>query len=255
MVGLAPQSEDGQSHKWVELLVTGRDEIGGLARIATRLAESKVDLAPSGGYYVLAPGKFVWATFADLVHSDMSSKDVLRDLKRFDFVSSIELVEVDGIPVERFLFPVIVMGDRRGLVMDLQSLIEMERRLTQILGSAGSVLMFEQGKAYAKEGLGHYLKDITQSKSEQLFDACSAWGRTMGWGVFSVDTTKLVADGTLFVTVNEPPNSLAPNHESHFFDGLLAGGAEFVLKRKVVVVQSRYDEPTRSLQVVLRAPA
>jgi hypothetical protein len=255
IIGLTPQSDRGEEHKWVELLVTGRDEVGGLARLATLLAERGVDLTPSGGYYVLTPGTFVWTTFADLKRSKSSAEDVLRDLKRFDFVAKAEAVEVGSVAVDKFLFPVITSGDRRGLVMDLHSLMEMEKRLTQILGSAGSVLMFEQGKAYAKEGLEYILKDVAENEPRVLLDACAAWGRTMGWGVFSNDTTKLDIDGTVIVTISEPPNSLVPNRESHFIDGLVVGGAEFALKRKVNVVLSRYDESTRSLRVVLQAPA
>jgi predicted amino acid-binding ACT domain protein len=255
VLGVEPQGPGKPHGKWIELLVTGRDEIGGLAKLTALLAERNINLVLSGGYYMLASGIFVWTTFIDLTHSKSSSEDLVRDLERLDFVSRAEAAELDDVEVDRFLFPVVIGGYGRGLLMHLSSLIEMEIRLTDMLGSAGSVLMFEEGKTYAKKGIRDLLKDSTESEPRRLLDACAAWGRAMGWGVFSNDVTKLEVDGTVTVTVGEPPNSLIPNHESHFFDGVVAGGAEFALKRKVNVTSSKYDEPTRTLRVVLQASA
>lgn len=253
IVGLAPQKSDGSAGRWVELLVTGHDEIGGAGNLATLLAKHNVNLAPSGGYYLLAPGTFVWTTFADFGASDSSLDTVLNDVRRLNFVARAEAVEVDGMALDRFLFPVIIKGDRRGVIMDLHSLLKMEERLTGILGSAGSVAMYEEGKAYATDGLRVILKDSGNSEPDHLLDTASAWARVMGWGVFTFGTATLDDDGTINVMVSEPPNCLTrKNHESHFFDGVVVGAVEFALRRKVYVVLSRYDEPTRTLQLVLR---
>jgi predicted amino acid-binding ACT domain protein len=252
IVGLAPHGGNGHSGTWAELLVTGHDEIGGAAKLATLLAKHNVNLAPSGGYYLVSPDRFVWTTFADFRLSTLSLDDVVKDVRRLDFVSKAEAIEIVGVPLDRFLFPVIMHGDRRGIIMGLSPLLKMEERLAAIIGTAGSVVMFEEGKAYATEGLQSVLKNGAGAEPRQLLDTASAWGRVMGWGIFTVGIETLDDDGTITVMVDEPPNGLSGNHESHFFDGVVVGAIEFVLRKKVYVALSKYDEPTRTLQLVLR---
>jgi hypothetical protein len=255
IVGLAPQERRGSSDKWFELLVTGRDQIGGLAKLTALLAQYSVNLAPSGGYYLITPDTFVWTTFADFTHSMSPLERVLGDIRRLDFVSRTSAVEVKGAALDQFLFPVVINNNHRGIIMSLSPLLKAEQRLTEMLGSAGAVLMFEEGKAYARDSMEQLRETIPESEPMEFLDTVASWLRTTGWGIITFDTTRFDDEGTVGVLIREPPNSLTEGKpESHFMNGVVVGIIESVYNRSVNATSSRYDEPSQSLRLVLQAP-
>lgn len=203
----------------------------------------------------MTPDTFVWTTFADFSHSNPSLEEALRDIRRLDFVSKIDAIEMKGAALDRFLFPVLIGENRRGVIMDLAALLKEEQRLTEIFGSAGPVLMIEEGKAFAAETLKHVRAGIPETGPTEFLDTIAAWLKTTGWGIFTFDTTKLDAEGVVSVTIREPPNSLDEgNHDSHFLNGMVVGIVELVFNRKASVTISRYDRLLRSLYLALHVP-
>jgi predicted amino acid-binding ACT domain protein len=253
IVGLTPQGKPGLSDKWYELLVVGKDRTGSLAKLTAILAEHDINLAPSGGYYLVTPDTFVWTTFANFTDAKSPPESVLKDLRRLDFVSSAEGVEVKNAALDEFLFPVVISGSYRGIIMSLSPLLKAEQRLTEMLGTSGDVLMFEEGKAYALECLAQLRASITDAEPEGFLKDVAAWLRTTGWGIITFDIARLATDGTVSVQVEDPPNAVIKGErESHFTNGVVAGIIEGVFKRKVRLELSRYEKPS-TLRLGFRA--
>jgi hypothetical protein len=147
-------------------------------------------------------------------------------------------------------------GNFRGMILSLAPLLKAEQRLTEVLGSAGATLMFEEGKAYAAESLRELRETVPESEPAVLINDVAAWLRTTGWGIFTFDTKRLQDDGTITVLIQEPPNVLAPGRrESHFTDGVVAGVIEAVYRRRASLTHSRYDESARTLELVFQTSA
>ena len=254
LLGLASSTPSPTSGRQFELLVTGTDQIGALAKLSAILAHHEVNLTFCGGYYILAPDTFVWTAFIDLTHSKSSIDRVLRDLRRLDFVSEVKSLETRGESIDRFLFPVIIHGDRRGIIMGLQSLQEEETQLTRMLGPPGAVIMFELGRAYANGSIEDFPDLLKESRPKERLDLAAAWLRMPGWGVLTFNTAKFDRDGSIRVKVTEPPSIVDEGkQESYFLRGLITAIIEFVLKKRVNVASASYDGPSRSLQLTLRA--
>ena len=256
IVGLTPHGKTGPSGRWFELLVTGKDRVGGLARLTALLAQHEINLAPSGGYYLLTDDTYVWTTFVNFSRSRSPLERVVKDLRRLDFVSEVDAVEVDGAAIDKFLFPVHVSDHHRGIILSMSPLLKLEERLTEMLGSAGAVLMYEEGKAYAKASLNQLRETMHDAAPAKLFEDVADWLRTTGWGIFTFDSTNYETEGTIDVLVREPPNALANGkHESHFTDGVVAGIIEAALNKAVNLAVSKYEEASQTLNLHFRTSA
>ena len=259
LIGMGPQVMGKPSDHWYELLVTGRDEIGGLAKLSKILFGNRINVGPAGGYQLLTTDTFVWTTFIEPT-SSKSLSEALAKIRSLDFVTKAEAIEVKGgaegnYLLDMFLFPLIIYGERRGIIMDGQALKEEENRLTNLLGSAGEVLMFEQGKAYATGSIKGLPETITGSSPAEFLNYVTDWLRELGWGMVTYDTTRFYEDGTVGVTLRDPPYSAGGGErESSFVRGVLVGIVELVLNRKMTVALHEYDGPSRILRLELRDP-
>ena len=154
------------------------------------------------------------------------------------------------VAVDQFLFPVMITEKVRGLIMSLEPLIGVERRLLETFGSAGATLMFEEGKQYAVESL-HQLREVLPgAEPEEFLALVVSWLRTTGWGIFEFDIAKLEKGGTVVVKVREPPNAVVSGlPRSNFLNGATAGVFEAVFGRPVRLTNSVYDEPGKTLHL------
>lgn len=244
-------SEGGRRY---ELLVTGKDEIGGLSKLTARLANRGVDLSLSGGYYIVAPGTFVWTTFANFDKSRASLETVIKDLRGLGFVTEVEAVEMGKVAFDQFLFPLVIMNGFRGVIMNMGPLLRVEQRLTEQFGSGGAVLMFEEGKQYALESVSQVREALPESSPEELLNAVVAWLRTTGWGIFAFDVSQFEDAGKVKVTIVEPPNAAVRGvDQSHFANGTTAGIIESVFGMRVRLAHSSYEESEKTLMLAFES--
>jgi hypothetical protein len=250
MVGISPQGPKSGDDRWHELLVAGEDEVGALAKLANVLALNGVNLAPSGGYYSVSPGAFVWTTFANFTRTRSTLEHVIKDLKRLEFVRRVEAVSMTGVAVDQFLFPVMITEKVRGLIMSLEPLLGVERRLLETFGSAGASLMFEMGRQYTIESLRQLREVLPGSAPEEFLALVVSWLRTTGWGIFEFDAPRLEKEGAVIVNIGEPPNAVVSGlPRSNFLNGATAGIIESVFGSVVRLTDSAYDEPGKSLRL------
>ena len=178
MVGISPQGPKSGDDRWHELLVAGEDEVGALAKLANVLALNGVNLAPSGGYYSVSPGAFVWTTFANFTRTWSTLEHVIKDLKRLEFVRRVEAVSMTGL---RWTIPLPrdVTEKVKGLIMSLEPLLGVERRLLETFGSAGASLMFEMGRQYTIESLRQLREVLPGLAPEEFLALVVSWLRPL----------------------------------------------------------------------------
>lgn len=254
IIALAPdKSHDGPA-KWYELLITGTDEVGVLSKVSRVLADHGVNLNPSGGYYSDRPGFFVWTTFADFSGTRSPLESVVRDIKRLEFVDTVNAFEMGDEVFDRFLFPVMVTKGFRGLLFNVEPLLRLEQRFIERFGSPGSAIMFEEGRQYSLELLRQYESILSRDGQRRLLENMVAYLRAAGWGLFEFDFSKIDKTGEIYVQVVDPPSAGMPEMGSSYFtNGLVAGVIEGICKRAVSVKSASYEAPKRTLKLRLKA--
>lgn len=250
MVGLNPQGQFSDG-KLYELAVVGSDEMGALSKLLAILVRHKVNILPSGGYYLLKPGTFVWTTFLDFSKTGSTSDQVTEDLKRLSFVSEVRAKKLYGADFDQFPFPVIHMGNFRSTIFSVVPLLGVERRLIEQFGPSGGVILFEEGRQYLIEAVLQLGKTFSDARPEVFLEKTVGWLRTTGWGLFDFDSSRLAVSGEIRVLIREPPIVEVPGLLlSNFVNGVAAGAIEAVFKRRMRLVSDSYDPKERSLALV-----
>ena len=146
---------------------------------------------------------------------------------------------------DKFLFPVVIQGKNRVLIMRLSPLLNIEKRLTDELGSAGGAIMFREGEGYAAETLRQYRAALGNVRAELLLETVKDGLRATGWGLFEF---RAMRDG-YEATVDEAPLLEGSTEPSRFLCGIVAGIVESVFSVRVKIVQSTVDSRTQRVSV------
>jgi len=219
-----------------EFLVVWNHEHPSLPKILEVFAKhkAKVILAHSQ----VEEGDLVVGTFfCGLAQADQNAEGIRKEIKGLGFVRSVEVANTEHSLFDKFLFPVTVWGRNRVLVMRLDPLLNIEKRLAQDLGSAGSAIMFREGEGYAAETLSQYRQLLGSVTKESLLENVKDGLRATGWGIFDFKTTN---DG-YEVTVQEAPLIKEMPEPSRFLCGIIAGIVESIYAIRVKVVESTVE--------------
>jgi len=229
-----------------EFLVVWNHEHPSLLKILDVFArhKAKVILAHSQ----VDEGDIVVGTFfCGMAQADQSADYIRKEIKALGFVRNVEVASTDHSLFDKFLFPVTVWRRHRVLVMRLDPLLNIENRLDQELGSAGSAIMFREGEAYAVETLGQYRQMLGSVSQESLLENVRDGLRATGWGIFDFKTTK---DG-YEVAVQDAPVIKGMPQPSRFLCGIIAGIVESIYAVRVKVDQSTVDSKSGRVFVKL----
>ena len=193
-------------------------------------------------------GTIVVGTFyCDMSKADQVAESLRKEIRGLGFVRSAECESSQLSVFDKFLFPVTVWGRNRVLIMRLDPLLNIEKRLGRELGSAGSAIMFREGESYATETWNQYKSALGEATLETHFENVIDGLRATGWGLFEFKTTK---DG-YEVTVQDPPTLGDSEEPSRFLCGVIAGILESAHSMKVRVVESTVDRKSGKLTVRL----
>jgi hypothetical protein len=251
VISLTPQGQPDNGSLY-ELLVTGTDGIGVLSKLTKILADHNVNIIPSGGYNSLKPGTFIWTTFADF-SGRSTPQQVVDDLKRLSFVGEAQAKKLDGMAFDLFLFPVYQMGRFRATIFGVKPLLAVERRLIEQFGSAGEVILFEEGKQYLIESIAQLGDAIPEGRRGVHLENILGWLRTTGWGIFEFDASNLERLGEISASIQDPPNAAVPRLiRSNFVNGVVSGVIEVVYGKKMRLDSQSYDSANRRLHLVFR---
>jgi hypothetical protein len=190
----------------------------------------------------------ITSLFLDFTKASFSPAALKDEIAKLPNVTEVDFVNMNGSIFDKFYFPPTIFNNSRVLVMRLSPLLKIERRLRERLGTAGTIIMFEEGKSYAKEVLFEY-KASLQTEDKQLILSNVVDGlRATGWGLFEFRQYSAGFN----VVVKHPPvlNDPGPA-ESSFIRGMAAGIIESLFFKVVGVRDASYDHSKDTLSFVL----
>jgi hypothetical protein len=234
-------------YKVYEFLVVWQHESGSLERILDVFSRHNVKVLLTHSQVDEDTDEVVGTYYCDLTKADKPVETLRREIKGLGFVQSADYTSTEQTLFDKFLFPVTIWGRNRVLIMRLDPLLNIEKRLAQELGTAGSAIMFREGEGYAAETLNQYRAVLGRATPEILMENVKDGLRATGWGIFEFKTTKDGYD----VTVNDGPLLDGTTVPSRFLCGIIAGIVESVYVIKVKVVGSAVDPKSRRVSVRL----
>ena len=234
-------------YKVFEFLVVWQHELGSLGRI--------LDLFSSKGAKVLLThsqidedtNAVVGTFYCDLTQAKEPVENFRKRIAGLGFVRSTEYVSTEQAMFDKFLFPLVISGRSRVLIMRLNPLLNIEKRLREELGSAGSAIMFREGEGYAAETLDQYRTVLGNIGSETLMENVKDGLRATGWGIFEFKTSN---DG-YEVTVQDAPLLEGSTEPSRFLCGIIAGIVESIYGMRVKVAESKVEPKSGNVSVSL----
>jgi len=220
-----------------EFLVVWDHELGSLAKILQVFSTHKVKVILTHSQLDEGTGAVVGTYYCDMSKADEPVEGMKKAIRRLDFVRDVETASARQSLFDKFLFPVTVWGRERVIIMRLSPLLNIERRLHEELGSAGSAIMFNEGEGYATETIGQYRTVLGSVSTEVLMENVTDGLRATGWGLFEFKESKEGYE----VTVRDAPMLASTTEPSRFLCGIIAGILETVLSVKMKVVESTVD--------------
>jgi len=218
-----------------EFLVVWNHELGSLAKILQVFSTHKVKVILT--HSQLEEGTVVGTYFCDMTKADQTVEGVRKAIKELNFVRSADAASAEQSLFDKFLFPVTVWGRERVIVMRMSPLLNIEKRLAQELGSAGSAIMFREGEGYAAETIGQYRTALGNVSTDLLMENVVDGLRATGWGLFEFKESK---DG-YEVTVRDAPMFADTSEPSRFLCGVIAGILETALSVRMKIVESTVE--------------
>jgi hypothetical protein len=220
-----------------EFLVVWTHELGSLAKILQVFSAHKVKVILTHSQLDEGTGTVVGTCYCDMTKADQTVEGVRKAIKDLTFVRSVDAASAESSLFDKFLFPVTVWGRERVIVMRMNPLLNIEKRLVQELGSAGSAIMFREGEGYAAETIGQYRTALGSVSTEVLLRNVVDGLRATGWGLFEFKESK---DG-YEVTVLDAPMLASTTEPSRFLCGVIAGILETVLSARMKIVESTVE--------------
>ena len=225
------------SYKVYEFLVVWKHEFGSMAKILDLFSRHKVKVLLTHSQLDEDSGSVVGTYYCDLTQTDLPVENLKNEIQGLRFVLNADYVSTEQAMFDKFLFPVTIWGRNRVLIMRLDPLLNIEKRLGQELGSAGGAIMFREGEGYAAETLNQYRKVLGNIGRDALMENAVNGLRATGWGIFDFQTTKEGYE----VTVQEGPMIDGATEPSRFLCGIIAGVLESIYATKVKIVDSTVD--------------
>jgi hypothetical protein len=220
-----------------EFLVVWQHEAGSMERILGVFSKHGVRVLMTHSQLDEETEAAVGTYYCDLARADQPVESLRNEIKALGFVRSVEYISTESTLFDRFLFPVMIWGRNRVLIMRLSPLLNIEKRLSEELGSAGSAIMFREGEGYAAETLGQYRAVLGSVSAESLLENVKDGLRATGWGLFEFKQTKEGYE----VSVRETMLLEGTTEPSRFLCGIVAGIVESIYAIKVKVVESTVD--------------
>lgn len=205
-----------------EVLVTGVDSVGVLNKLTGVLSESQVNFISTHGQVDEAGKTFINVFFCEMGRAKASPDELRKRLTALPFVREVRIASIKGVLHERFMFPNSMLSAGRALIVGSSAFKEMEDRLVEMFGSAGQVMTFEQGRAYASSTLRDLEKYRERVKAEWDIENIQGLIREQGWGVVTIRER----NRTYEVTVESPPangDGEASATPDRFLVGMIVG--------------------------------
>ena len=231
-----------------ELLIVSRDEIGATSKITGEIARHNIDILSINGGNDATIGRFVLTIFCDFAKADCKVEQAVKELREFPFITKAEYVNAKARLFDSFHFPIRIMDKHRAILMRAEPLLEVEKRLGEVLGSAGDMVMFEEGKTYASKTWIHLKDALPKASHEELLRNVVDGLRATGWGLFEFHREQ----DTFHVSIRNPPKLGASEAEqSLFVRGVAVGAVESLYGLRLKLTNTNYDNKNDTIKLIL----
>ena len=230
-----------------ELLFVTKDQLGVISKITAEIAGHDIDILSITGANDPDIGLFVLTLFCDFAKADCTAEDIANEVRNLPFATKVDFRDAKATLYDGYHFPIKVMNKYRAILLRGVPLLEMEKHLQKLLGSAGASIMFEEGKTYAHAVMPQLLSTLPHASHEKILQNIVDGLRATGWGLFQFQKE----DDAYQVSVRHPPRS--EGFESMFFRGIAVGAAELTYDSNLAVRSVDYDEETDTLKLTLES--
>jgi predicted amino acid-binding ACT domain protein len=225
-----------------ELIVVGRDEIGALAKVTEVLARHNANMISVGTYDAGVSGEFLFSIFANLANADCTPEKLVSEIKGLAFVARVSISDTEDVVYDQHLFPLVLFGESRAVIVTAQSIVSMEQDLQKQIGKQGLQVLFEVGRSSGSNLSALHKAMLPEADRDALLRTAKDDMRARGWGIVDVEVAEKASSKTE-VTVQEPIFAgIEGARESWWLMGLVSGFLEAIYGlRTVVSGKPRYD--------------
>ena len=232
-----------------EFFIASDHQIGTTAKICEIFARCRAKILQMYGSFEAESNSFVYSFFCDFARANTTVEAVIRLIRNLQTTRKIDAFNCQNKLYDQAFFPLVVMQKHRVIMMRAEPLLRIEKRLGQRFATGASVIMFEEGKAYASETIEYYRQVMGSEVSSENFIGNIIDGlRATGWGLFSFASQ---VDSTFELEISHPPiNRKDSLFESRFVIGVAAGVLESIFSTQLRVNSSHYDAKTDTLRIL-----
>ena len=237
-----------------ELLVLGEDSIGVLNKITSVLSQSNVNFVSAHGQVDESGKRFTNAFFCEMAKAKVSPEELEKKLSALPFVREVKMTSMKGLMHERFMFPMSTAFAGRVLVVGATAFSQIEGRLVEIFGSAGEVMAYEQGRAYATSTLNDMDEYRKRVGAAWNIPNIELWIRAQGWAVAEIIESADEYEVRL-TALPSPREQGTSGGMSRFLTGMIVGMLEYLAGQRLAADPTAYDAVTDSCSFKVRKPA
>jgi hypothetical protein len=227
-----------------EVFLTWKHEDSAQQKILDLLDRTAINVEMAYSFHDLPSDRFVGIFFCDFSSSKVPLEGLAEELKKLPFVVDAHSADMSGSIFEKFSFPPVIMNKHRVMIMRAEPLLRVERRLRERLGTAGTVMLYEEGKIYAKDVIRHYMEFIPNASKEALLENLKDGLRATGFGIFRFDR---ISEGYLVKIEHPPLLQDVASMETGFLRGIAAGVIESLFFNVIGVRDTNYIAATDTL--------
>ena len=223
-----------------EVLVAGEDALGVLNKLTGVLSQNEINFSSSHGQVDEAGKTFVNVFFCNMAKAKLTPDELQMKLENLPFVKQVRIAPMKGLMYEEHMFPVSTMFAGRALVVGAAAFSQIEGRLVEIFGSAGEVMAYEQGRAYALATLADMEQYRMKVGAVWDLENIAAWVRAQGWA--SVRIREVPAGYMVNVySVPAPMGQREMGGLSWFLTGMIVGMLEYLAGQRLAAEPTLYD--------------
>src|SRR5579875_584200 len=228
-------------------LISGKEEKGAQTRVLNTFFVHGAKILFQSGYLDEKYNEFTLCVYCDLKTADISSDDLIIELRRFKFVVNAVSSSMKGRFFDRYLFPLTMMDSVRVVAVNSDFNSQLGERLRG--NPQGKSALFELARSYALDLVKRIRLTMGKKTSlSNIQENSAAYLRTIGLGTFRSQSD----NGAECVIIQDPPTSKSGEASGNtFIQGIASGLVEALKGRRMEIVRESYEVGGRMLTVTL----
>ena len=195
---------------------------------------------------------FVAEYFVDASNLSCSITDLVKRIESMPHVKQVHYQNREGYLYSHFIFPLTAFRRGRVIAFRADTLLRMQERLAQILGSAASTVFYEEGRSYGEAIVRNHRFLLRDTNQQLLLENLKEGARATGWGL--VDFEQVEENLFRLVLKHPPLGADGQWKDTWLLYGAFAGILESVYNCKLSVDGSDYNKETDVLTVTYKPP-